>query len=73
MVDQSSTAVVTAKNRANNRVPVYSDTAEAGVTQKIFFYFLFGIAFRYFNTFNQSPHRERLAKVSDAEFPCGKR
>jgi hypothetical protein len=73
MIDQPATAVVTAKHCANDRVPVNSDTAEAGVAQKILFYFLFGIAFRYFDAIDHSPHRERIAKVSDAKFPCGNR
>ena len=70
MVDQSATAVVTAKDRANNRVPVYSDTAEAWVAKEILPHFLFGIAFRYLDAIDHSPHRERVTKVSDAEFPC---
>jgi hypothetical protein len=73
MIDQPAASVVTAKHCAHDHAPVNSDAAEAGVAQKIRSHFLFGIAFRYLNAIDHSPHRERIAKISDAKFPCGNR
>ncbi len=70
VVDQSTAAVVTTEDCANDGISVQCNTAQAGVAQKILLHLPPGIPFRYLDAFGRLPNRKGFTKIVDVEFPC---